>query len=173
MAVLFALSFSHLLNDAIQALIPAIYPVLKTVYGLTFTQIGLITLTFQMVGSMFAARSCAGILYGQASEAVFAGRGHGHHVGGADCLGVLTIVSRGHPRGGDGGVGLGDFSSGILTHGAGGFRRTTWLCAITISSGRERGHGARAVAGGVDHRAARAAVHPVVHRAAVSWGCSS
>src|SRR5882672_9991074 len=53
MAVLFALSFSHLLNDAIQALIPAIYPVLKTAYGLTFTQIGLITLTFQMVGSIF------------------------------------------------------------------------------------------------------------------------
>jgi FSR family fosmidomycin resistance protein-like MFS transporter len=53
MPVLFALSFSHLLNDAIQALIPAIYPVLKTVYALTFTQIGLITLTFQMVGSVF------------------------------------------------------------------------------------------------------------------------
>lgn len=52
MAVLFALSFSHLLNDAIQALIPAIYPLLKTTYALTFTQIGLITLTFQMVGSV-------------------------------------------------------------------------------------------------------------------------
>ena len=52
MAVLFALSFSHLLNDAIQALIPAIYPLLKTSYALTFTQIGLITLTFQMVGSV-------------------------------------------------------------------------------------------------------------------------
>jgi FSR family fosmidomycin resistance protein-like MFS transporter len=53
MAVLFALSFSHLLNDAIQALIPAIYPLLKATYALTFTQIGLITLTFQMVGSVF------------------------------------------------------------------------------------------------------------------------
>ena len=52
LAVLFALSFSHLLNDAIQALIPAIYPLLKTSYALTFTQIGLITLTFQMVGSV-------------------------------------------------------------------------------------------------------------------------
>ncbi len=52
MAVLFALSFSHLLNDSIQALIPAIYPVLKMSYALTFTQIGLITLTFQMVGSV-------------------------------------------------------------------------------------------------------------------------
>ncbi|HZI32510.1 MAG TPA: MFS transporter, partial [Candidatus Binatia bacterium] len=53
MAVLFALSFSHLLNDAIQALIPAIYPLLKKTYALSFTQIGLITLTFQMVGSVF------------------------------------------------------------------------------------------------------------------------
>ena len=51
--VLFALSFSHLLNDSIQALLPAIYPLLKESYGLTFTQIGLITLTFQMVGSVF------------------------------------------------------------------------------------------------------------------------
>ena len=52
LAVLFALSFSHLLNDAIQALLPAIYPLIKTSYALTFTQIGLITLTFQMVGSV-------------------------------------------------------------------------------------------------------------------------
>lgn len=52
LAVLFTLSFSHFLNDAIQALIPALYPLLKTAYGLTFTQVGLITLTFQMVGSV-------------------------------------------------------------------------------------------------------------------------
>jgi FSR family fosmidomycin resistance protein-like MFS transporter len=53
MAILFALSFCHLLNDAIQALIPAIYPLLKESFQLNFTQIGLITLTFQMVGSVF------------------------------------------------------------------------------------------------------------------------
>src|SRR5437868_14682973 len=50
--ILFALSLSHLLNDAIQALIPAIYPLLKESFKLSFTQIGLITLTFQMVGSV-------------------------------------------------------------------------------------------------------------------------
>lgn len=50
--ILFALSFCHLLNDAIQALIPAIYPLLKESFGLSFTQIGLITLAFQMVGSV-------------------------------------------------------------------------------------------------------------------------
>ena len=52
MAILFGLSFCHLLNDSIQALIPAIYPLLKESFKLNFTQIGLITLTFQMVGSV-------------------------------------------------------------------------------------------------------------------------
>ncbi|RYD26752.1 MAG: MFS transporter, partial [Verrucomicrobiaceae bacterium] len=42
-ALLFAISFSHLLNDTIQALIPSIYPILKQDYALTFTQLGLIT----------------------------------------------------------------------------------------------------------------------------------
>lgn len=51
-ALLFAISFSHLLNDTIQALIPAIYPVLKESYGLSFTQLGLITLTFQVTASL-------------------------------------------------------------------------------------------------------------------------
>lgn len=51
--ILLALSFSHLLNDSIQALIPALYPLLKQSFGLTFTQIGLITLTFQLTGSLF------------------------------------------------------------------------------------------------------------------------
>lgn len=51
-ALLFAISFSHMLNDTIQALLPAIYPVLKESYGLTFTQLGLITLTFQCTASL-------------------------------------------------------------------------------------------------------------------------
>jgi len=50
--VLLAISFSHLLNDTIQALLPAIYPLLKANYNLTFTQIGLITLTYQVVASL-------------------------------------------------------------------------------------------------------------------------
>lgn len=53
LAILFALSFCHLLNDCIQALLPAIYPLLKESFSLSFTQIGMITLTFQMVGSVF------------------------------------------------------------------------------------------------------------------------
>lgn len=53
LAILIALSCSHLLNDTIQALIPSIYPLLKKSFGLNFTQVGLITFTFQMTGSVF------------------------------------------------------------------------------------------------------------------------
>ncbi len=52
MRVLWALSLSHLINDTLQALLPAIYPLLKYTHGLTFTQIGLITLTYQVTGSL-------------------------------------------------------------------------------------------------------------------------
>jgi MFS transporter, FSR family, fosmidomycin resistance protein len=50
--ILLGLCFSHLLNDTIQSLIPAIYPVLKTTFHLDFGQIGLITLTFQLTSSL-------------------------------------------------------------------------------------------------------------------------
>jgi MFS transporter, FSR family, fosmidomycin resistance protein len=50
--ILLTASFSHLLNDTIQSLIPAIYPVLKDSFQLSFAQIGLITLTFQVTASL-------------------------------------------------------------------------------------------------------------------------
>lgn len=50
--ILIAISFSHLLNDTIQSLIPAIYPIVKESFHLSFTQVGLITLTFQMTASL-------------------------------------------------------------------------------------------------------------------------
>ncbi|MCE0496330.1 MAG: MFS transporter [Methylacidiphilales bacterium] len=52
LGVLIALSVSHLLNDTMQSLIPAIYPVLKTSFNLSFTQIGLITLANQLTASL-------------------------------------------------------------------------------------------------------------------------
>ena len=52
LAILFALSFSHLLNDTMQSLLPAIYPLLKTSFQLSFAQIGLITLTNQLTASL-------------------------------------------------------------------------------------------------------------------------
>lgn len=52
MTVLAAISFSHLLNDMLQSLMPAIYPVLKAKYGLSFGQIGAITLVNQLTASL-------------------------------------------------------------------------------------------------------------------------
>ncbi len=52
MAVLVVLAATHLLNDLIQSLIPAVYPIIKDSYALDFVQIGIITLTFQMAGSL-------------------------------------------------------------------------------------------------------------------------
>ena len=53
LAVLLTLGLSHLLNDTIQSLIPAVYPILKDRFALDFVQIGLITLTFQIAGALF------------------------------------------------------------------------------------------------------------------------
>ncbi len=50
--VILAISAGHLLNDTIQSLLPAIYPVLKSELRLTFAQIGLITLAFQITASL-------------------------------------------------------------------------------------------------------------------------
>jgi FSR family fosmidomycin resistance protein-like MFS transporter len=51
--VLSALSASHMINDMMQSLILAIYPILKAEFSLSFVQIGLITLTYQLTASLF------------------------------------------------------------------------------------------------------------------------
>lgn len=52
MRVIGACALAHLINDLIQAVLPSIYPMLKASYGLSFTQVGLITLTFQLTASL-------------------------------------------------------------------------------------------------------------------------
>ena len=52
MPVLAALSVAHLLNDTLQSMIPAIYPLVKEAYNLDFAQVGLITLAFQVTSSL-------------------------------------------------------------------------------------------------------------------------
>jgi FSR family fosmidomycin resistance protein-like MFS transporter len=51
-SVIMALSFSHFLNDMMQSLVPALYPMWKSEYGLSFAQIGLISLVTQVTSSM-------------------------------------------------------------------------------------------------------------------------
>ncbi|MBB5636381.1 FSR family fosmidomycin resistance protein-like MFS transporter [Pedobacter cryoconitis] len=50
--ILFTISFTHLLNDMLQAVIPSVYPLFKTEFNLSFSQIGLITLTYQLTASL-------------------------------------------------------------------------------------------------------------------------
>jgi FSR family fosmidomycin resistance protein-like MFS transporter len=51
-AILAAISAGHLLNDMMQSLLPAIYPILKSNYDLSFAQIGVLTFTFQFTASL-------------------------------------------------------------------------------------------------------------------------
>jgi FSR family fosmidomycin resistance protein-like MFS transporter len=52
-SILLSISFSHLLNDTIQSLIPSIYPMVKNSFHLDFSKVGMITLTFQLAASVF------------------------------------------------------------------------------------------------------------------------
>jgi MFS transporter, FSR family, fosmidomycin resistance protein len=51
--VLWAASFCHLLNDMLQALLPAVYPILQTGFDLSFAQVGLLTFVYQLTASLF------------------------------------------------------------------------------------------------------------------------
>jgi MFS transporter, FSR family, fosmidomycin resistance protein len=51
-AVLGAISFCHLLNDMMQSLLPALYPMLKSSYALSFKEIGVLTLAYQATASL-------------------------------------------------------------------------------------------------------------------------
>ncbi|MGV8936384.1 MAG: MFS transporter [Allorhizobium sp.] len=51
-SIIMAISFCHMLNDTMQSLIPALYPMIKQSYGLDFTQIGLLGLVFQVTASL-------------------------------------------------------------------------------------------------------------------------
>ena len=51
-SILAAISACHLLNDMIQSLLPAVYPILKDEFGLSFAQLGLLTFVYQVTASL-------------------------------------------------------------------------------------------------------------------------
>src|SRR5689334_10026899 len=51
-SILLIISLGHFINDMLQAVVPSVYPVIKSAYGLSFAQVGLITLTYQMTASI-------------------------------------------------------------------------------------------------------------------------
>jgi FSR family fosmidomycin resistance protein-like MFS transporter len=88
-AILAALSFCHFLNDMMQSLLPAIYPMLKTNYALSFTQVGLLTLTFQGTASLF--QPVVGIVTDKRPQpyALFSGMGF-------TLVGLLLLANASH-----------------------------------------------------------------------------
>jgi FSR family fosmidomycin resistance protein-like MFS transporter len=50
--ILAAVSVCHMLNDMVQSLLPSIYPILKSTFGLNFSQVGLLSLTYQVIASL-------------------------------------------------------------------------------------------------------------------------
>ena len=51
-SILLIISLGHFINDMLQAVFPSVYPIIKSAYGLSFAQVGLITLTYQMTASI-------------------------------------------------------------------------------------------------------------------------
>jgi FSR family fosmidomycin resistance protein-like MFS transporter len=51
-SILFIISFSHFINDLLQAVIPSVYPLFKEKFNLSFAQIGMITFTYQLTASI-------------------------------------------------------------------------------------------------------------------------
>ncbi len=90
-AILLAISFSHMLNDTIQSLLPAIYPFLKDTFRLSYTQIGLITLTFQLTASLL--QPVVGIVTDRRPKPYSLAVGMGFSLGGLVFLSVASTFA--------------------------------------------------------------------------------
>lgn len=89
MAVLVALSLCHLLNDTIQSLLPALYPVFQKNYALTFTQIGFLHFAFQVTASIL--QPAVGLVTDRRPMFRLAATGMG-----ASLVGLLVLAWAGH-----------------------------------------------------------------------------
>ena len=152
-AIILSLSFCHLLNDMMQSLVPALYPILKDNYALSFGQIGLITLAFQFTASML--QPVVGMYTDKKPQpySLMVGMGftlvgllmmsqaHSYPVillvGGADRHGLVGVPSRG------------------LAGGAHGGGRPLRPRAVAVPGRRQPRLGFGPAAGGVHRRAAR------------------
>ena len=129
--ILASLSFCHLLNDMIQSLLPAIYPLLKSSFALDFGQIGLITLTFQFTASLL--QPMIGTLTDRHPKPYSLAFGMGFDpdrpaaaVAGAELSGPADCGGPDRNR-------LGGVPSGILAYRTSGFGRSPRTCAVACS----------------------------------------
>jgi MFS family permease len=138
--VLAAISTSHVVNDMMQSLILAIYPVIKGGFNLSFTQIGLITLTYQLTASIFQP------LVGMATDRRPAP--YSLPIGMASTLCGMLLLGFAPIRGGADGCGdgrhwFGHLPSGSLAHRAAGLGWPPWLRAVGVPGRRQFRYRAR------------------------------
>ena len=159
-AVLFAISFCHLLNDMMQSLIPALYPVLKRSFGLDFGQIGLITLTFQLTASLL--QPLVGLYTDRRPKPFSLVAGMGFTLVGL----VLLSLASSYPilllSAGLVGSGLVGLPPRVVPGGPDGLGRPARLRPVAVPGRRQRRIGPRPAARGVHRRAARAVEHRLV-----------
>ena len=153
-AVILALSFSHMLNDTIQSLIPALYPMLKVSFGLNFAEIGLITLAFNLTASILQPAVGAYTDKHPQTYALAAGMG-------STLIGLLLLsVASSYPMlllaAALVGTGSSVFHPEILPGGASGLGRAARHGAVAVPGRRQYWIVAGAAAGRL-HRAAAAA----------------
>ena len=156
-SILLAAAFCHFLNDMVQSLIPAIYPMLKNSFHLDFGQIGLITLTYQITASLL--QPLIGHFNDRHPRPYSLAIGMGFTLIGLVTLSRVSTYPMLLVRRGAGGHRIGGISSRVLPRGAHGLGRTAWFRASVLSSGRQRRIVVRPAAGGV-HRAAQRPVQP-------------
>ena len=143
-----------------QSLLPAIYPIIKDAYGLDFGQIGLITLAFQLTASLL--QPVVGMYTDRRPQPYSLVAGMGSHAGRPDRAGARRQLSHAAARRRADRHGLVDLPSRVDAHGPPGVGRPARLRPVAVPGRRPGGSGARAPAGRVHRRAARAGEHLLV-----------
>ncbi|MFP1454931.1 MFS transporter [Escherichia coli] len=149
--ILGAISLSHLLNDMIQSLILAIYPLLQSEFSLTFMQIGMITLTFQLASSLL--QPVVGYWTDKYPMPWSLPIGMCFTLSGLVLLALAGSFRRSSAGGRAGRYRFIGLSSGIFSRGPYGFRRAAWPGAIYLSGRRQLWQFPGTLAGGGDYRA--------------------
>ena len=167
-AVILAVSVCHLINDMMQSLLSAIYPMLKADYGLDFWQIGLLTLTFQVTASLL--QPAVGIYTDKRPMPYSLPVGMGFVAGRADlarlCRASMRCCSSARRFIGIGSAIFHPESSRVARLASGG---RYGLAQSLLPGRRQFRHGARAAAGRLHRRAAR----PGERRLVLAGGASS
>ena len=159
-SIVLALSFAHLLNDMMQSLLPAIYPIIKDAYGLDFGQIGLITLAFQLTASLL--QPVVGMYTDRRPQPYSLVAGMGCTLVGLIVLAHAGSYADAADRRGADRHRLVDLPPRVDAHGPPGLGRPPRLRPVAVPGRRAGRAGARPAAGGLHRRAARAGEHLLV-----------